>query len=184
LIPAKNSLRPVASCPPRHALRVITGSLGRHHARRAGEVNAVSKKQGPRDGRKEKPRESGASPSLANVRTAWRVGGDLALSSRAYACSVAAETYLNRGIIKRLKLLPIAEPEVGSRNWARVGGGFLLDNPGSFYGRTRTSAADCAGGDQRHSNRKFDQLHGAVVLHGHIPQFDCSSLSKAPFSSM
>ncbi len=78
----------------------------RGHRRRAPAVQADwqagyrrgDRPDAPRHGarRQRKPRESGASPSLANVRTAWRVGSDLALSSRAYACSVAAETYLNR----------------------------------------------------------------------------------------
>ena len=41
---------------------------------------------------------------------------DLALSSRAYACSVAAGNSSEPGIKQRLKLLPIAEPEVDFRN--------------------------------------------------------------------
>ena len=93
----------------------VTGSLvALRHAPWRGKRRV--EKQGLRDGFKEKPRARGASPRLANVRTAWRVRGDLALSSCAYACSIAAETYLNRASKNDLKLLPIAEPEVGFRN--------------------------------------------------------------------
>jgi len=80
----------------------VTGSLvALRHAPWRGKRRV--EKQGLRDGFKEKPRARGASPRLANVRTAWRVGGDLALSSCAYACSIAAETYLNRASKNDLK---------------------------------------------------------------------------------
>jgi hypothetical protein len=159
----------------------VTGSLvALRHAPWRGKRRV--EKQGLRDGFKEKPRARGASPRLANVRTAWRVGGDLALSSRAYACSVAAETYLNRASKNDLSCCR-SLPEVGSRNWARVGWGFLLGNPGSFYGRTRTSAADCAGGNQRHSNRKSDQLHGPVVLHGRFPNSIAGAYRRRRFQA-